>query len=229
MLLFNQKRGENMCEKEIILSCAHCGNKAPMNLLNKFNRDTPFENGEYCIHEHFEFFECPVCNEMQLIYTSWNTEDSYHEDINLYDDLEVLYPKSQSVNLSGVPSSIKSAYESATKVRNIDNIVCVMALRRTLEMVCKDNGANSGQLHQKLNELQQRGVLPPLMGEVSKVIKDYGNKAAHGDEVEFDKVIVDRMFSFTDKVIEFVYILPKELRRAKYDLELLSEESELKA
>ncbi|WP_374701277.1 DUF4145 domain-containing protein [Thalassobacillus sp. C254] len=27
---------------------------------------------------------------------------------------------------------------------------CVITLRRTLEMVCKDKGATTGQLHQKL-------------------------------------------------------------------------------
>ncbi|WP_353853972.1 DUF4145 domain-containing protein [Bacillus sp. Bos-x628] len=112
-------------------------------------------------HDIFEVFECPVCEGFQLYYTHWNTEEAYYEDYDIYEDGILLFPPIARVNLNDLPKSIRSAYESALRVKNIDNTVCVIALRRTLEMVCKDQGAVNVQLHQKLNQLQQQGILPP--------------------------------------------------------------------
>ncbi|MFP3748120.1 DUF4145 domain-containing protein, partial [Achromobacter sp. SIMBA_011] len=77
-------------------------------------------------------------------------------------------------------------------------------------------GAVKGQLHQKLNQLQQQKILPPLMGDISKVIKDFGNMAAHGDQVDIDSYIVDAMFRLTNKILEYVYILPGEMNEARF-------------
>ena len=74
----------------------------------------------------------------------------------------------------------------------------------------------------QLNYLQQNGVLPPLMGDISKVIKDIGNIAAHGVEVTFDKYMVESLFRFINKILEYVYILPKEMNKIKFELEQIT-------
>lgn len=218
-----------MSEK-VVLTCPHCGNKTLMNLLNKFEKDTriPYGNEEAQFVDIFEVFECPVCQGFHLYYTNWSSEESYPENYDIYEDGEVLFPASERVSLYRLPKNIKNAYESALKVKNIDDTVCLLALRRTLEMVCKDKGAVKGQLHQKLNQLQQQGILPPLMGDISKVIKDFGNMAAHGDQVDFNSHMVDGMFRFTNKILEYVYILPREMKRARREIEMLTEEAEPK-
>jgi hypothetical protein len=160
------------------------------------------------------------------VHTHWNTEESYFDDFDIYEEATILYPHSERLNLHALPKSIRGAYESALRVKNIDEASCVITLRRTLEMVCKDKGATTGQLHQKLNHLKQTGVLPPLMGDISKVIKDIGNMAAHGDQVALDRYLVENLFRFTNKILEYVYILPKEMRRAKQQIEMMTEELE---
>lgn len=227
--LLNSK-GEYMSkEKKVVLTCPHCSNKTPMNLLNEYCNTTTelingFEFAEFAEFDTFEVFECPVCKGIQLYHTYWNSEEGRWEDYDIYEDFgQVLFPKNEGVDLLRLPDNIKSAYESALRVKNIDNTMCVMGLRRALEMMCKDNGAVKGALHQKLNQLQQEGILPPLMGDISKVIKDFGNMAAHGDQVEFDKKLVESMFRFTNKILEYVYILPKEMKRARLDIEKLSD------
>ncbi|MCY8489348.1 tyrosine-type recombinase/integrase [Bacillus atrophaeus] len=89
-------------------------------------------------------------------------------------------------------------------------------------------GAVKGQLHQKLNQLQQQGILPPLMGDISKVIKDFGNMAAHGDQVDFNSHMVDGMFRFTNKILEYVYVLPREMKRARQEIEMMDRGRKLK-
>ncbi|MFB4326380.1 DUF4145 domain-containing protein [Priestia sp. BR_2] len=205
-----------------ILTCPSCGNKAPMKLLNEYTHVTRVPlviNEEALFNDIFELFECPVCKDIQMVHTHWNTEEAYGSGYDIYEDASVLYPHYEKLNLHSLPSNVRSAYESAVKVKNIDNTTCIMALRRTLEMLCKDKGAVKGQLHQKLNQLKQGGILPPLMGDISKVIKDFGNMAAHGDQITFDTYMVESMFRFTNKLLEYVYILPREIKRAKFDLE----------
>ncbi|MDR7076127.1 hypothetical protein J2Y03_001130 [Neobacillus niacini] len=213
--------------ENVILTCPHCGNKTLMKLLNKYDKVTTvnMDYGEVAqFNDIFEFFECPVCKDYHLYHTHWNTEEGYHDGWDIYEDGRVLFPVTETVYLYRLPKNVKSAYESALKVRNIDYFACVMSLRRTLEMVCKDKGAVNGQLHHKLNQLQQQGILPPLMGDVSKVIKDFGNMAAHGDQVDFDRYVVDSMFRLTNKILEFVYILPREIETARQELADLTED-----
>ncbi|MEC2331170.1 DUF4145 domain-containing protein [Bacillus subtilis] len=133
-----------------------------------------------------------------------------------------MFPYSEQVNLNLLPKNIKSAYESALKVRKIDAMVCLMALRRTLEMVCKNKGAIGRTLHAKLNDLEERNILPTLMGGLSKMIKEAGNAAAHGDDIEFNSTMVEPLFKFTNKILEYVYILPTEMARARRQMEMLT-------
>jgi hypothetical protein len=213
--------------EKIILTCPHCGNKTPMNLLNKYEKVTTeelFAGHEAQFNDIFEVFECPVCKGFHLFHTHWNTEEAYYEGFNIYEEGKVLYPYTERLNLYALPKAVRGAYESALRVQNIDEVSCVITLRRTLEMVCKDKGATKGSLYDKLKNLQKEGVLPPLMGDLSKVIKDIGNMAAHGDEVTFDKYMVERIFRFTNKILEYVYILPKEMKRIKQELEEMTPE-----
>lgn len=213
-----------MSDNVPILTCQFCGNKTPMKILNEYYRETiaPLKYNEKArLYDSFVILECPVCIGFQMVHVHWNSEEyiDISEDKNIYDDATVLFPQNEKLELYYLPSGVKSAYESAFRVKNIDNTTCVMALRRTLEMLCKDKGAVNGQLHQKLNQLKQKGILPPLMGDISKVIKDFGNMAAHGDQITFDRNMVNSMFRFTNKLLEYVYILPNEIQRAKYDLD----------
>lgn len=216
--------------ENVILTCQDCGNKAPMKLLNKYEREEIIElsiNEEAKFYDIFEFFECPVCKGYQLYFTQWNTEDSFYQDIDVYYNGKVLYPPNEQVYLPRLPSNVRNAYESALDVRNKDYAICIMAVRRTLEMVCKDQGAINGLLHQKLNHLQQKNILPPLMGDISKIIKDLGNMAAHADDVSFDKTMVDNLFTFTNKILEYIYILPVEMDRARKEITLMTGEESI--
>ncbi len=220
---------------KLIVRCVHCGNKTPMELLNKYEYvktltrpklSDKIKAEEMQIHNLFSLFECPVCNLIQMINTSWERGEEAREGFNRYEvNSKVLYPFTERVFDLMLPENISKAYASARKVKDSDNIICLMALRRTLEMVCKDNGATKGQLHHKLNELKQREVLPPLIGDISTLIKDVGNMAAHGDDVEFDNLLASNMFSLTNRILEYVYILPHDIERTRSEMEKITKKS----
>ncbi len=49
--------------------------------------------------------------------------------------------------------------------------------------------------------------------------------AAHGDPVIFDRYLVEGVFRFTNKILEYIYILPREMNRTRHEIELLTGES----
>nr|WEY95121.1 hypothetical protein P5641_15425 [Bacillus subtilis] len=54
------------------------------------------------------------------------------------------------------------------------------------------------------------------------MIKEAGNAAAHGDDIEFNSTMVEPLFKFTNKILEYVYILPTEMARARRQMEMLT-------
>ncbi|MED1382013.1 DUF4145 domain-containing protein [Bacillus mycoides] len=101
-----------------------------------------------------------------------------------------------------------------------------MALRRTLERMCKDKGAEGKNLYRKLKYLSDNGVIPPILSVMSSIIKDIGNEAAHGDDVEFDQQLVSSLFKFTEIILEYVYVIPRHLKKIQFDMGIREEENQ---
>ncbi|MGG4549677.1 DUF4145 domain-containing protein [Rossellomorea marisflavi] len=174
--------------------------------------------------EYFEFYKCPVCINVQLLNYERNSEDFSYEDEDIHDSAKVLFPQMDIVRLNLLPKNIRNTYESALKVRNLDYALCVMALRRTLEGILKDKGAVSGPLHRKINQLVQQGVLSPVLKSLTSAVKDFGNMAAHADEVKFEKYMVDKMFTLINTLLEYIYIVPSDIKSINTDMLLMTDE-----
>ncbi|MCS1350285.1 DUF4145 domain-containing protein [Mechercharimyces sp. CAU 1602] len=67
---------------------------------------------------------------------------------------------------------------AALKTKNIDGAICVLALRRTLEMMCIDKGENNRNLYKNIQELSDRDILPPILDGMAGILREVGNYAA---------------------------------------------------
>ena len=209
-----------MCKKSEFtinpMLCYHCGNETVMKNVGVYSHITHDE--EYGSDEKKWFmFLCPVCSDITVIKEySWSEEtDEYGHPIVT---TTILYPPI-NYNRGIVPNTVKQAFESALKVRNIDGAICALSIRRTLEMICKEKGENSGDLYSKLSRLASRGIIPPLLDKMASPIRKLGNAAAHGDEIDFPKNIIDRIIEFTQVIIEYLYVLPDKIREIESELE----------
>ncbi len=106
-----------MADKEYKLqTCYHCGNQGlmPIEHLHSYDYGGPeFDSGGNCIgrelEERFEWYmlSCPVCHKVTL------REEYTNECFRDCDTMiETLYPKS-TIDYTGVPENIKTAFESA--------------------------------------------------------------------------------------------------------------------
>ncbi|GMA62965.1 DUF4145 domain-containing protein [Alicyclobacillus fastidiosus] len=87
-----------------------------------------------------------------------------------------------------------------------------MSLRRTLEMMCKDQGANGKDLYTKLKQLSHQRILPPILSEMGDILKLLGSAAAHGDDAEFDDDVISAIVDFTQIILDYVYNIPVNLK-----------------
>lgn len=85
-------------------------------------------------------------------------------------------------------------------------------------MMCKDKGASGKTLYLKLKDLSDKGVLPPILTEMTSVLRDLGNAAAHGDEREFSEELIESMIKFTNVILDYVYNLPDKLSEIQKQL-----------
>lgn len=204
--------------KEVIIKCFHCGNETLMRQTGEFqwgSRNVEYDDFDY--HYTYEMFACPVCHKITLrqIYSDETMIDvGCRGEMLMYNSKTILYPIN-SIDSSSIPPKIKEAFESALKTKGIDKNVCLMALRRTLELILKDKGATKWGLKDKIEEIAQKGLLPDTLKEASSLTKILGDSAAHDNDLEIDQYDVDSMAEFVEFIIEYLYIIPDKINTYK--------------
>ena len=151
--------------KDQVHTCFHCGNTGLMNYVGNtyWTYDEVERNalGDviYAVqieHEYWHVFECLVCHKPVLISEyCFDAQESRPE-------IKTEYP-TIAVSRDGVPKDIYSAFESAVKTKGIDYSICLLSLRRVLEMICKDKGAEGRDLEKKIDNLIEKKIFPPMI------------------------------------------------------------------
>ena len=198
--------------------CYHCGNTGLMEILYRRGQecggaiyDEVGQIESYEIRERFKWtlLSCPVCAKLTLL------EDYSDECTNfVINEPSVLYPIS-SITFEGVPKKVKSAFEAALKVKNIDTEICLLSLRHTLEAICKERGAKGKTLEAMTEDLLNQGILPELMKDACWIIRKLGNGAAHADDQKVYLHEVDQIIRLLETIVEYLYTLPIQMGQLK--------------
>lgn len=167
------------------------------------------------LREHFDWLllSCPVCKKVTLL-EEYNDECSR----DYYTSVETLYPQS-TIDYTGVPEEIKNAFESAMKVKNIDAAVCSLALRRVLEAICKERGAEGKNLEAMIKNMIDRNILPKMLDDACWIVRQLGNSAAHGDNKCFSLRQVDQTIVFMQNIINYLYALPEKMKEMRSEIQ----------
>ena len=126
-----------------IETCYHCGNTGQQKIL--YENESEWGGGQDFFEEiNWILLKCPVCGMLTLRedYTNESMIDSRENQIY---EKRIVYPKTK-YDFKYAPKSIQRAFESAVKVAKIDSAICLLSLRRTLEMICKDKSAQGKTL-----------------------------------------------------------------------------------
>ena len=183
-----------------------------MNLVGEHKEDF-YESVYFGGYNNYQMYICPVCGKVTLNHQYWNNGMTHlDENGNEIDDIseEIIFPVN-SISKIYLPESIRKAYEAALKIKKIDAASCLMALRRTLEITCNDKGANGKNLWNKIEDLSNKGTLPPQLKHASTITKTYGNIGAHEEEVTVSDNELNYIIEFVKYILDYLYVLPQKL------------------
>ena len=109
------------------------------------------------------------------------------------------------------------------KTLNIDSEISLIAVRRVLEIICKDKGCKKRYLEAMLKEMVGKNILPETLDKCSFLIRKLGNSGAHGNEgIRLAKWDLERLLGFIETIIYYIYELPVEIEemKSRYDIML---------
>lgn len=207
--------------KTMVHTCFHCGNTGILNFIGQ-TRCTDeavsyHENGEIAHREILGYedwcvFECPVCNKPVVI----SQETLSWADYTYRPHIE--YP-SVAVPPEGVPKEIYSAFEAAIRTKGIDYSICLLSLRRVLEMICKEKEARGKTLEDKIDDLVNKKVFPEKISDACWIIRQMGNSAAHADKIEVYALEVEQVIDYVSTIINYLYSMPHRVSKMKQRIE----------
>lgn len=208
--------------KNKVHTCFHCGNTGLLKPIGKtgWKNEDIYEDNlgnviSYLLIEHEDWFvfECPVCNKPVII-----SEYIFDAAENGPYEMKIEYP-TIALSPDGVPKEIYSAFESAVKTKGIDHSICLLSLRRVLEMICKDKGAVGYNLEKKIDDLIEKKIFPTMIEDACWIIRQLGNDAAHADKIPVYTYDVEQVIGYVATIIDYLYSLPHRVEKMKKKIE----------
>jgi len=161
--------------------------------------------------------ECETCHEI-LVYLA----EAHIPDEKNFIDSSLIWPDPGFLG-QGVPELIKAIYREATVIKNLAPNAFAVQIRRALEALCDDRGAKKGSLFERLNGLVENNEIPPVLSEMSDVIRLIGNIGAHASQQNVKPGHVKIIDEFFRAIIEYVYVAPQKIMKLKNQLKVLKE------
>lgn len=165
--------------------------------------DTPHAVTEYTMSK------CSKCDEIFL-----TTAEFYELPGQAYvpqSERTTLYPTTSRLDISVLPESIRKSYVSSTGAYKAGLYgPCVIMCRKSVEGLCFENGATSGNLKKRIDHLRSSGHIDAKLHTWATSLRLVGNDAAHDLEVEITKQDASDSLEFLDALLLYCYVLDKK-------------------
>jgi len=198
--------------------CPSCGNNSPQKLIHvQHCSDTAYAyEDEEAVDLPIAYYvaSCETCDGI-LLYQSISRilEDKQ------FNQGDLVYPHAGELHKS-VPQRIAKIYKEAARIKKFAPNAFSVQIRRALEALCEDRGAQKAVLQKQLKELADKGEIPSKLAELTDVLRLVGNIGAHAAEDEVKPWQVFAIDEFFRAVVEYVYVAPGKLEEYKDSLSL---------
>lgn len=185
--------------------CGHCANRDSLKEVEtvevkRWSKDQGPQFGDISFVAYVQVSKCSVCEGITIWKFTWVDEvgDAVGE--------QKLYPSQR--DHSALPSKIRQRLEAADRVRRIDPGLYAVAIRRLLESVFNEQGAEGRDLAAKAKDLAAKDQLPPTISIAVSHLRDIGKYGAHDEEIEVSASDVPVIEDLANAVLEFIYRAP---------------------
>lgn len=163
-------------EKEdgVKITCYHCGNTGTLDPKSTVAWRIEYGSlGEVLLgylveHIDWSLYECPVCNNPTSIRDYVFDAGSYGDYVD--HGLTTVFPFAL-INKTGVPTEIANAFDAAVKTKGIDPAICLLSLRRVLDMIAKNKDAKGDTLEKKIEFLAEKKALPDMLNDACWIVR----------------------------------------------------------
>lgn len=198
--------------------CPHCGNHAPQRFIGTHSRlADPKEETAY-----YTLVACETCDR-GLLYVSGYVKPTpamfYGGGFSLKDK-QLVWPNAGTLHES-VPDAVRACYEEAAGIKGRSPNGFANQIRRALEALCQDRGATNRTLAENIRELASRGEIPPVLSEMTDLLRILGNIGSHAAAQTVEPEHVDAIDEFFRAVVEYVYVAPYRVNEVKKQLDRL--------
>ena len=66
-----------------------------------------------------------------------------------------------------------------------------------------------------LMDLAKRGIIPPILAEMTNLIKEIGNAGTHEDNFSLNKFDSELVNDFFLALVDFIYTIPSKIKKIK--------------
>ena len=194
-----------------IAFCPHCGNRAPQRLIHT----QEYEEQGYSMNGSLAQVDLPCAYYVAVCETCKNVL-LYHAEVHVVEDknfhcTSLIWPD-RGVLHRAVPKAIAECYAEATRIKNLAPNAFAVQIRRALEALCEDRDEKKGVLRCRLQGLASRGEIPPILAEMTDVLRLLGNIGAHATDQSVKPGHVQAIDDFFRAIIEYVYVAPSKLK-----------------
>lgn len=196
--------------------CPHCGNRSPQRiaLVHSYRDSWYGEDGKELPDDEGPDCEaiiciCETCNAVLLYDGISRVETGYWPELR--------YPRDTQLH-KAAPEVIRDIYNEAALVKRNAPNAFAMLIRKGLEAICDDCGTSRGTLAARLKQLSEIGKIPPVLADVTDILRVVGNTAAHGPLQSITPPMTWAIDDFFRAIVEYVYVAPSKLEEFKKKL-----------
>ena len=197
--------------------CGHCGSSGSLEEVARpvVKRTTAEVDlyGEVETRTYWFLYRCPRCEKATLEEGWWNDEFGDPAD----DTSRQLFPAPR--DNTSVPRSVLESYWEANRVQGEAPSLYAVGIRRTAEIICRDQGARARTLEGMLDQLADEGILPRPLAEMGHQLRARGYLGAHAGDVEVSVEDVPVIEEFVEAILEYVYRAPEKIAAAQANLD----------
>lgn len=202
--------------------CPHCENRAPHTLLGSYSYRLELAwtldgEGDYWETRVCFVAVCDTCDHILLYGASTDFELGEElDDEELFGDAELLWPLMSRRLHRSAPKPVAEIYNEARAIKSASPSAYAVNIRRALETICNDRGCKKARLIDQLRELAERGEIPPVLAQVTHILRVLGNIGAHK---KLDARHVEAIDEFFHAVVEYIYVAPSKVREFQKTLD----------
>jgi len=202
-------RGNDLALYQI--TCPFCMERGNFKLSFRAQKKKPNETKIL----NFDTYECGSCKGYVMVL--WSAS-SFGGRSGIHDYAVLPWPIKFERYPDHWPESVGRYWLQAKKNILAENwdASAVMA-RSALQAALRDYKAVGKNLKQEIDDLAEKGILPPIMKEWSDQVRELGNVSAHPNPSQgpTDSQDAKDIVHFMDFLLEYLYDLPHRIRKYK--------------